>query len=204
VTEPRPPYRLNIGCGKDIRQGWINIDLRQLPGVDLACDLETLRETPIALPDDSVELFLLSHVLEHVQDSLGLMQELWRLALPGARAVVRVPHGASDAAWTDPSHVRPYFHGSFGFFSQPHYWRADYGYTGDWQPEAIQLQVDRRRCAGLDARQIFAKLQAERNLVAEMICELRCVKPRRDTRRDLIVPPRIQLAWAPGTASAAG
>lgn len=73
---------------------------------------------------------------------------------------------------------------SFGFFSQPYYWRADYGYRGDWNPEKVQLLVDRSRCAGLGPEETFKKTQCERNLVKEMICELRAVKPRREPRQD--------------------
>ena len=76
------PRRLNIGCGRQAIEGWINVDAVALPGVDIVCDLETVRETPIPFPDGSVDEFLLSHVIEHVRDSLGLMQELWRLARP--------------------------------------------------------------------------------------------------------------------------
>lgn len=180
-----PPYRLNVGCGRNIQAGWINVDSAPLPGVDIVCDLESLRERPIDLPDGTVDQFLLSHVIEHVRDSLGLMQELWRLATPGAIAVIRVPHGASDDAWEDPTHLRAYFPKSFGFFSQPFYWRADYGYRGDWNPDKIKLLVDRTRCAGLSPQETFMKTQCERNLVREMICELRAVKPRREPRREL-------------------
>ncbi len=27
--------KLNLGCGKDIRKGYINLDLKKLPGVDI-------------------------------------------------------------------------------------------------------------------------------------------------------------------------
>lgn len=164
-----------------------------LPGVDLVCDLEKLRDTPINLPNDTVEYFLLSHVIEHIQDSLGLMQELWRVALPGAIAVIRVPHGGSDDAWEDPTHVRPFFIGSFGYFSQPFYWRADYGYKADWQPEKIRLQVDNVRCAGLSPQDIFTKVRYERNIVKEIICEMRAVKPIREPKRDLQSQPKIEI-----------
>ena len=103
----KPPYKLNVGCGRNIQEGWINLDSAALPGVDLVCDLESLRENPIALPDESVGQFLISHVIEHIRDSLGLMQELWRLATPGATAVIRVPHGGSDDAWRDCSAAAP-------------------------------------------------------------------------------------------------
>jgi SAM-dependent methyltransferase len=192
-----PPYRLNVGCGRNIRDGWINLDSAALPGVDIVCDLEQLRAHPIDLPDDSVEFFLLSHVIEHVQDSLGVMQELWRLARPGATAVIHVPHGGNDDAWEDPTHVRPYFVGSFGYFSQPQYWRADYGYRGDWNVEKIQLMVDGGRCAGLSAQQVFTKSQFERNIVKEMVCQMRAIKPAREPKRELQTQPQLEITLVP-------
>lgn len=188
-----PPYRLNVGCGRNVLDGWINLDAAALPGVDLVADLECVRQAPIDLAESSVQEFLLSHVIEHVRDSLGLMQELWRLAAPGALAVVRVPHGGNDEAWEDPTHVRPYFVQSFSYFSQPSYWRADYGYRGDWQPRRVQLLIDRRRGDGLDAQQCFLKAQQERNMVREMVCELQAVKPRREPRRELQASPEINV-----------
>ena len=190
----KPPYRLNVGCGRNVREGWVNLDSIALPGVDLVYDLENLRTSPIGLPDGSVEEFLLSHVIEHIRDSLGLMQELWRLAIPGATAVIRVPHGGNDDAWEDPTHVRPYFVGSFGYFSQPYYWRADYGYRGDWRPDKILLLVDRKRCAGLSPQQAFTKIQSERNVVKEMICELSAVKPIREPRRELQTSAKLEIS----------
>jgi len=191
IRKAEPPYRLNVGCGRNIREGWLNLDSAALPGVDLVCDLENLRAAPIDLPDGTVEHFLLSHVIEHIRDSLGLMQELWRVAMPGAVAVITVPHGGSDDAWEDPTHVRPYFMDSFAYFSQPYYWRADYGYRGDWRPDRIQLLVDRTRCADLSQEEIFALARRERNVVTEMICEMRAVKPRREPRRELQTPLQV-------------
>ena len=108
--------RLNVGCGRGPLQGWVNLDSVALPGVDIVADLESCATTRLPFPDSSVEEFLLSHVLEHIRGSLGLMQELWRIAMPEAKMVIRVPYGASDDAYEDPTHVRQYFLGSFGFF----------------------------------------------------------------------------------------
>jgi SAM-dependent methyltransferase len=189
----KAPYRLNVGCGRNIREGWVNLDSVALPGVDIVCDLEKLRDMPIDLPDETVDHFLLSHVIEHIRDSLGLMQELWRLATPEATLIIRVPHGGSDDAWEDPTHVRAYFLGSFGYFSQPYYWRADYGYRADWKPEKIQLLVDKTRGAGLSAQEILSRAQNERNWVREMVCEMRAIKPIRDPKRELQTLPHIEI-----------
>ncbi|MGO8753932.1 MAG: class I SAM-dependent methyltransferase [Gallionellaceae bacterium] len=192
--EQLPPYRLNVGCGRNIMEGWINLDSVASPGVNLVCNLDALRDTPIDLPDQTVEQFLLSHVIEHIRDRLGLMQELWRVALPNAIAIIRVPHGASDDAWEDPTHVCAYFIGSFGYFSQPLYWSADYGYKGDWKPVKIQLFVDKKRCDGLSPTQILQKVRAERNVVREMVCEMCAIKPARPPLRELQTHPSIVIS----------
>src|SRR5262245_61729593 len=77
------PRRLHLGCGRDIREGWINLDGRKLPGVDVVADLDDCRNTRLPFQDDYIDEFFGSHVLEHVRDSLALMQELHRIAKPG-------------------------------------------------------------------------------------------------------------------------
>lgn len=183
--------KLNVGCGRNALAGWINLDFMPLPGVDIVADLDACDREPLPIDDDSTDEFLLSHVLEHIRKPLPLMQELYRIARPDALCVVRCPHGASDDAWTDPTHLRPYYHGSFGYFSQPYYWRADYGYRGDWQPRTITLAVEGERFAGVAATEIFSRMQTERNVVREMIVELVAVKPIREPKRELQRQPKL-------------
>ena len=196
MSEAPTKRRLNVGCGRNIKSGWINLDAVALPGVDIVTDLERCREQPLPIPSDSIDEFLLSHVIEHIRDPLAMMQELHRVARPGAIAVVRVPHGASDDAWEDPTHVRAYFVGSFGYFSQPFYWRADYGYRGDWLTTKVTLVVDRAAHEGFEPREIYKRTFTSRNLVTEIIAELQAVKPVRKARRELQVQPHIEIHMA--------
>lgn len=188
--------KLNVGCGRNIQQGWVNLDFAPLPGVDIVADLEKCATQPIPLEDSSVEEFLLSHVLEHITASLSLMQELWRIAKPNAKMIIRVPHGASDDAWEDPTHVRAYFGTSFGYFSQPYYWRADYGYRGDWQPEQISYVIDKVHAEGRNADDIMKLINSQRNIVKELIAEMRCVKPLREAKSELQQAHKIQIMLA--------
>ena len=36
------PIKLHLGCGTDIRAGWVNLDCAKLPGVDIVHDLNVL------------------------------------------------------------------------------------------------------------------------------------------------------------------
>lgn len=192
---PNKVNRLNVGCGRNALPGWINLDLVPLPGVDLCVDLEACARSPLPFLDHSIDEFLLSHVMEHVRDVLPLMQELHRVAKSGAIAWVRVPHGASDDAFEDPTHVRNYFVGSFGYFGQPCYWRADYGYRGDWLARVVTLRVDRSRYGALTAAQIVELARTQRNVVLEMVCELVAVKPVRPPSAELRSSPEIRVEW---------
>ena len=187
------PLRLNVGCGRDIQPGWVNIDLAALPGVDITFDLERCGEQQLPIEDNSVTEIRLSHVIEHIDNALPLMAELYRVAANNCLCTIRVPHGSSDDAWTDPTHVRPYFPGSFGYFSQPHYWRADYGYRGDWQPEKVLLMVDRAKFGSMDGQRLLHAVRHERNVVEEIIAQMRAIKPARAPSRELQVPPDIKV-----------
>ncbi len=193
---PLTTRKLHLGCGRTILDGWVNLDCTEVPGVNVIADLDDCAETPLPFDDDYFEEFLASHLIEHITNPLPLMQELHRIARNNAKAVFRLPYGSSDTAFEDPTHVRPYFIHSFGYFSQPFYWRADYQYRGDWAVEKITLAVDRGRYEGKKISEIALDIERYRNVVKEMIVELRAVKPIRPPRRELIVEPKIELAFA--------
>lgn len=183
--------RLNLGCGRSALPGFVNVDRVALPGVDLVADLSA----PLPFVDSEAEEIRLSHVLEHMAEPLPLMQELHRVAAPGASLILSVPYGSSDDAWADQTHVRPYFLGSLQAFAQPFYWRADYLYRGDWRIEGIVLVLD-DRFRGCTAQEAMAALRRERNVAHEMIARLVAVKPIREPLAYLREPlPQIELMF---------
>ena len=54
--------KLHLGCGSKHIDGFINIDARELPGVDEVDDVKALTK----FTKDSVELIYASHILEHI------------------------------------------------------------------------------------------------------------------------------------------
>lgn len=197
--------RLNLGCGRNILPGWVNVDCVELPGVDLVQDLNNMHRNngmgmaawDVRFTENCVDQFLLSHTLEHIHNTLPLMQELYRIAKPDALCVIRTPYGSSDDAWEDPTHVRAYFIGSWGYFSQPYYWRADYQYRGDWQADSVELVVKKELLKLSAADDLLARVHRERNIVVEMIATLRAVKPIREPKRELQVAPKLKFVVLP-------
>lgn len=125
--------RLNVGCGRDVRPGWVNLDRAPLPGVDVVHDLERGR---LPFDDQSFDEVLCRDVLEHV-DVLATMRELHRILRPGGRLHLRVPHFTSRNVWDDPTHRRGFALTTFDMFL-PHHRRA-------WQVDAHFARVAARR-----------------------------------------------------------
>jgi SAM-dependent methyltransferase len=105
----RNPVKLNMGCGRDYRRGWINLDLPTNKKADVRHDLNKF---PYPFKDSSIDIIYMSHVLEHLQDPIGVLNELYRILSKHGLLVVRVPHYTGNASWLDITHVRPYSYGT--------------------------------------------------------------------------------------------
>lgn len=195
--------KLNLGCGLNVLDGdgWVNVDHSwqegMVDGRDMVVDLS---RPPYPWASDSVDQFFASHLVEHIGDGLlDMVGELWRVAVPGAGMMIRCPHGASDDAWEDPTHVRSLFPGSFLAWGQPYYWRSDYGYKGDWKLERVELIVaDWVRALGEregDSAGMKLAVMTQRNSVAEMIVSLTAVKPARESIQGLLEPIPMVLSY---------
>lgn len=116
--------RLNIGCGNDIRPGYVNVDSTALPGVDVVHDLNDL---PLPFETGSVTEVVAKDVLEHLE-LIPLMQELHRVMASGAKLWMSSPHFTSSSLWVDPTHRIGFSVETMGFFCRetpfttwPHY-----------------------------------------------------------------------------------
>jgi SAM-dependent methyltransferase len=182
--------KVHLGCGVDIRPGYVNVDRMPLEGVDVVADLDDRDKVTLPFDDDSVDEFLAIDLVEHIVYPLPMFQELWRCAKPGADFLTAMPYGTSDDAWEDPTHARPWYIGSWRYLSQPIYYRADYGYGADWEVERIVLDVDAPE-ASID--EIMGALQTLRNVVQRQHVQLKAVKPARPRDPELLVSPPVQI-----------
>lgn len=186
---------LNVGCGENIIPGAVNLDGNWNPKADWHADLENLQAWPGR--DNSFDLIILSHVIEHIHNVLPMMEHLHDWAKPNARIFITCPHGASDDADEDPTHVRRMFPLSFLAFAQSYYHNADYGYRGDWEPERIVCFMEPERVELSSYEALFRDMIQRRNIVVEMYAELRAVKPIRDRLTCPQNIPRIEILAKP-------
>lgn len=104
--------KLNLGCGHDIRRGWINLDSASLPGVDVVHNLE---DYPWPFPDGYFEELYAKDVLEHIE-YIDALREALRVLKPGGRFMIRVPHFTSADNYIDPTHKKQFSVFTFDFF----------------------------------------------------------------------------------------
>ena len=99
---------LDLGGGSNPNPGYVNIDILDLPEVDIVHDLETF---PWPLEDESVIRVIASHILEHINPHKGVfinvMNEVWRVMKPGGQFAIAVPHAESKGYYQDPTHCNP-------------------------------------------------------------------------------------------------
>lgn len=99
--------KLNIGCGHNKIDGYLNVDISPECQPDLVCDLEVL---PWIWLENSVDAVRFHHSLEHLgQQSrvfLGIMKELYRVCKNDSIIEIHAPHPRHDNFINDPTHVR--------------------------------------------------------------------------------------------------
>ncbi len=108
------PKRLNLGCGHDIRAGWVNLDSAKIEGVDVIHDIEKL---PLPFANDEFDEILCSDILEHVE-YIPVLKDLHRILKPGGKLTIRVPHFTSRNNFSDPTHKKLFGIRSMEFFVQ--------------------------------------------------------------------------------------
>jgi SAM-dependent methyltransferase len=139
MASPGNHIRVNLGCGKDIRTGWINVDKADLRGVDVCHDLTYI---PLPFPSNSCAEVLCKDVLEHLE-YLPVLRDIHRILEPGGRVTIQVPHFTSKDAYADPTHRGFFTTNTFRYFITGHFrsYYFDFSFSRILQ---IHIHFDRR------------------------------------------------------------
>lgn len=84
-----PGEILDIGCGSAKTPGAVGLDISPDTDADIVHNLD---ELPYPIEDASFDQILMQDVIEHVREPIKVLEELHRIARPGARIQLRTPH----------------------------------------------------------------------------------------------------------------
>ena len=95
--------RLNLGSGLDYKEDHINLDDNPNVKADVIHNIESF---PYPFEDNIFEVIYCHHILEHVDNLLGVMEEIWRISKPNARIYIYGPVTGSFEVHSDITHKR--------------------------------------------------------------------------------------------------
>jgi hypothetical protein len=182
---------LNLGCGVQRMEGWVNVDREPETGPDLQFDLAA---RPWPLPDGCATEVNLSHVLEHTGEGFrSVIQELYRVCRDGALVHVRVPGPAHEWFWTDPEHNRPVVPETLSMLDRELckarmiagdtktplaiYWNVDFVLEKSMFSLDPQFEAE-RVATGMADDEVMKRARYQTNVVAEYMMDLRVRKRR--------------------------
>jgi SAM-dependent methyltransferase len=179
---------LDVGC-----YGWrlagtahrlIGIDRVEPPGRPAGVAFATMHGARIDLPDDTGDLTVASHVLEHIAEPVAFFAELVRITRPGQLIWLESPSElatqprSSDAPedhefrnfWDDPTHIRP------------------------WPPAALYRLALTCHCRPLTCLRAESGMPVSRLIAQKPASLFGAPTPRYVTLRD--IPAGLPAAWA--------
>ncbi len=101
ISEYRSVKILDVGCGANKYEGAVGLDYNSKTAADVIHDLGMF---PYPFEDSEFDLIVSRHVIEHVPDVIGFVEELHRIAKPGGRIELVTPHYTNPDWAADPTH----------------------------------------------------------------------------------------------------
>lgn len=113
--------RISFGAGHEAEQGFTNVDIVDMPGIDV---VHNLMHFPYPFEDECANFIkakdLVEHLATHLPDGrntlIAFIEECHRILKPGGVLWIQTPSWDADFLWIDPTHVRGYDIRSFDFF----------------------------------------------------------------------------------------
>lgn len=104
---------LDVGCGKGKVPDAIGVDIARLKGVDIIADVQYL-----PFKDSCVDKIICRQLLEHVDNLILAIEEMYRVLKVGGKLVIEVPHVKGLDAFRDPTHKHFFTIATMDYFTK--------------------------------------------------------------------------------------
>lgn len=151
--------KLNLGCGGDYKEGYINCDISSELKVDKIIDLEK----PLPFENNSVDEIIIEHCLEHIKNLYPLLEEFQRICKRGAMIKIKVPYFSSESAFSTMTHIRFFTYTSFDILDENN--------PRHYDSPKVNFKIINKK---LNWRPIFKPLELLFNLFPRVYQELFC------------------------------
>lgn len=142
--------KLNLGCGNILMKGYINVDNNSNCKPDIVHDLN---KYPYPFKDNYFNEIYLDHVIEHLDNPLLVLQELYRISKKNCIILIKCPHFSCN--WLHPGHKSPISSKLFDYTKKGNTER--YGEC-NFKVKEISLYWIRNRKDYLEYRNILIKI----------------------------------------------
>lgn len=92
---------LDFGCGPNKFSEAIGIDMFPHKGVDVVVNLD---KYPYPFQDNTFNLIICNHIIEHLIDIPKTMEEIYRMLRPDGLVIIRTPYFTHEGSFRDPTH----------------------------------------------------------------------------------------------------
>jgi predicted SAM-dependent methyltransferase len=118
---------LDLGCGNRKKEGSVGVDLNPGTNADIIHDLNVF---PYPFEDSAFEKIYADNVIEHLDNVVKVMEELYRISKPEGIIIIKVPFFRSRYAFIDPTHKHYFTTESFTYFDPKHIHHSLFNYSG--------------------------------------------------------------------------
>lgn len=99
---------LDIGCGESKTEGSLGMDIIKESSANIIADINK----PLPFKDNTFDKIVMNHLLEHVDNVIKVMEELYRILRPKGGIIIRVPCFSNFQATSHPQHKHCFHHDS--------------------------------------------------------------------------------------------
>lgn len=130
---------LSIGAGLLRHESAIHVDRRPLPGIDVVHDLDVF---PWPFESDAFDTIYAIDIIEHLEDVLRVIEECWRLLVPGGLLRIRTAYWETKQSYLDPTHRHWFTENSFDFFVPGSFCGDKYSFYTTGKFDKLQAYLD--------------------------------------------------------------